>query len=584
MNYILKNIRKDSLMETILSNRKIEDVQRVLNPDNSSDTDTSKITSIEQGINLIKQNLNNGRILILIDSDVDGMTSGAIMYKYLKMINKYSQLSYYFHNGKQHGITEEFMNFLVNNEFDLIIIPDAGTNDLENIEKIKMLYGTDILIIDHHPVIDKISEYAITINNQLCEYTNSNLTGAGLTYLFCKEMNKQYQIDEFDELLDLALVGQVGDCSNLVENEVRNMCFSSLKNIKNKFMTAIYNECGKDITNLSITDLSFGGIIPLINSVMRIGTAENKEIVFRALADMDDGKTWVVTKRKLNKITRKYEMIDFTMDIYQYANEICTTTRNKQNKISNTVMGILEKEFNVNSNIQIYTIDFSKKEFGKLNPWEIKGVSGLIANKLADKFGKPTIVSWYDEETESYIGSLRGNERVLENFKEWCLNTGLFEFVSGHNNAAGVSFKKESLNSIIKEAEKIEATGICYEVDYIFGDLNSSDIYEVDKYKNLWINGVEEPLFAYEDINISTNMIQWSKNTMRIYYGGVTLIKFRISEEEIQEIKDKGPYITMRFVGTTNINEWAGKKYPQIMIKDFEVIDKKDCIDYGIFG
>ncbi len=583
MNYILKNVEKESLMETILNNRGIEDVHRILNPDNSSDTDTSKITNVKEGIHLIKQYIDGGNILILVDSDVDGMTSGVIMYKYLKNINKYSKISYYFHNGKYHGLTDEFMDFLTKNKFDLIIVPDAGTNDLKNIEKIKVLYNTDILIIDHHPVIDEISEYAVTINNQMCEYTNSNLTGAGLAYLFCKEMNKEYNIEGFDELLDLASVGQVGDCSDLRENEVRNMCMTSLSNIKNNFMSTVYTESGKDIHDLSIQDLSFRGIIPMINAVMRIGTTDDKEIAFRALADIEPTQTWIVTKRKLNKTTRKFGMVDYEMNLYQYANEICLKIKNRQNEISNSTIEVLEKQFDSNSDIQIYIIDFDDKAFEKRNSYEIKGVIGLIANKLADKFGKPTIVCWRDRGGH-LIGSLRGNEKVLKDFKQWCLDTSLFELVAGHSNAAGVVLKENMVDSVKEKMKTVETNGVCHEVDYIFKNVSSDVMYEVEKYKKLWNNGIETPLFAYENIKIPTSSIKWSKNTMRIYYNGVTLVKFKTPEEKVNEIINSGDYVTMSFVGTAEINHWGMKCYPQVMIKDFEYSKfNNEYTDYGIF-
>lgn len=574
MKYVLKNTLRENLMETILFNRGITDLNRVLNPDNSDDTDTSKIINIREGIDLLKKHLN-GKIALLVDSDVDGMTSSAIIYKYIKSINNYVDIHCYYHPGKQHGLTNEFMDFVASGNFDLVIAPDSSSNDVENIEKLKVEFNADILIIDHHEV-DKTTEYGVIINNQICSNTNSNLTGAGMTYLFCKELDKEYQTGILDELSNLAMLGQVGDCSDVLENEVRNLCLTSIKNIKNKFMKTIYEENGKGIYNLSIKDLSFGGIIPMINAVMRIGDAEEKRIVFEALADIDNDRRFLVTKRKLNKEIRKYEMIDFDMNLYEYVIDLCTKIRARQSKVVTSVIKDISSQYNEKSDIQIFIMK---------NNEEAKGVTGLIANKLVDLFGKPAIVCWFNEEKNLYVGSLRGNEKILPDFKKWCSDTELFELVQGHANAAGVMFTKENLQKIINKTYNIESTGSAYEVDYIYKSIPKSDIKLVCSYDCLWNNGVEKPLFAFEKITVPTNSIKWSKNTLRISVSGVTLVKFKTPEEEYNDLVNFKDEVTLNIIGEFEINEWNNYKFEQIMVKDYEVIENNDeYIDFSIFS
>ncbi|MGL5623995.1 DHH family phosphoesterase, partial [Cetobacterium sp.] len=350
MKYILKGIKGNDVIGTVMENRGIGDLNLLLNPNSDNDTDPNKFINIDLGVKLIEENLF-GEILILVDSDVDGNTSAAIMYKFLKNINPTANISYYIHSKKKHGLTEEFMEYLGGESVDLIIVPDAGSNDVENIEKIETIYGAKVLVIDHHEV-SVSSKHGVIINNQTSDGVNKNLTGAGMTYLFCKKLNEKYDCTIMSELSNLAMLGQIGDGSNLIENEVRNMCMKSMRFILNRFMQTIYTTMGKDLNELTVKDFSFTGIIPLINSVARVGTLEEKTLVFEALADINIGnKTWRVERRKLNKEIRKYEMIEYEYDLYQYAHYICEQCVTRQRKAVDKVVKKFIGEFDENMEV-----------------------------------------------------------------------------------------------------------------------------------------------------------------------------------------------------------------------------------------
>lgn len=135
MKYEILGSYKGNIITTVLNNRGIFDIGKILRPTRENDTDIFSIQNMNEGIELVKNNIGK-KILIEVDSDVDGFTSGAIMFKMIKAINPLANVGFYIHEGKKHGITKEFLEFVEQTEPNLIIIPDAATNDVKGREQI----------------------------------------------------------------------------------------------------------------------------------------------------------------------------------------------------------------------------------------------------------------------------------------------------------------------------------------------------------------------------------------------------------------------------------------------------------------
>ena len=560
------------LIESIMLNRGINNIQLYLNPTNENDTDLSQIPFINEAIELIKKNIGK-EILILVDSDADGNTSAAIMYKYLKYVNPFVKVRYFIHEHKTHGLTPQFMEHVEETKPNLVIVPDAGTNDIEQRERIISL-GIDLLIIDHHNADKYTDNGGILINNQCDDNMNKNMTGAGMTYLVCKAMDKfAFNTGKIESLKDLAMIGIIGDCASLFENETRCLCMNALRNIESAMIKTVVKENKQDLDTVTFTNMQFGGIIPLINSVVRIGTVEEKELMFKALADIETDYFKIVEKRKLNKETRKYEKVPFKFNIYQLAIDAARACRDRQNKIINNELKFADEQFNPHAGIQIYIVQTD----------ECKPLTGLLANKLTSLWQQPVIVVW--DLNGAYTGSLRGWEKSIPNLKKWCEETQLFRLVQGHDNAAGVVFELENLEKIKKCTENVEYEEYSIEVDNIYeGSAPISDIYLINNNKELFRNGVVPPLFAVKNLLVTPQNAKWSKNTLRINIDGVTYIKFKVSEEEYTELIET-PNCKINIVGTFDVNEWNGRQFPQMQIEEYEVIyNEPSVMDFGIFA
>lgn len=166
----------------VLHNRGIINPDRYLHINNEVDVNYSKLKNIHRAVDcLIKHMKKEDEAYIQVDSDVDGYTSSAILIQYLNKIDeKYvkEHITYNLHSGKQHGIKADD----IEDNIKLVIVPDAAVR-LEEQEKLHKR-GIDLIIIDHHDV-EKDTEFAILVNNQLSEeFTSKQSVGIGMVLKF----------------------------------------------------------------------------------------------------------------------------------------------------------------------------------------------------------------------------------------------------------------------------------------------------------------------------------------------------------------------------------------------------------------
>ena len=146
--------------QTILLNRGVKEWEKYLDLNESCTHDCSMLENINKAVGcFVKHIENKSNIHIIVDSDVDGYTSASMVYRYTKHLNKDIPLTYSLHTKKQHGISDDV---IIPEDCQLLIVPDAGSNDIEQCQKLAQK-GVDILILDHH-IISAIRLW--TINGQ----------------------------------------------------------------------------------------------------------------------------------------------------------------------------------------------------------------------------------------------------------------------------------------------------------------------------------------------------------------------------------------------------------------------------------
>lgn len=275
-------------IKTVLQNRGIQDVDTYMHLNDNVINDYHLLENIDKAVEcLINHIENNSKIQIIVDPDVDGNTSSAILYMYLKQLDCNININYIIHQHKEHGLSKDIK---IDRNTDLIILPDSGTNDVEQCKELKE-NGKDIIILDHH-ICDRSEPYttdyyAIVVNNQMCEYPNKELSGVGIVYKFLKAIDDYTWSNYADNYLDLVALGNIADVMDIKSYETKKLIDIGLYNINNKLLQAFIDKQSYSMGNtVNIINLQFY-VIPLINALIRIGTYDEKELLFKAFIEYD---------------------------------------------------------------------------------------------------------------------------------------------------------------------------------------------------------------------------------------------------------------------------------------------------------
>ena len=573
MKYKLINKEiKSNYLKEFLTERGITDIDGFLNPSNTFLHDPEDLLNAKEAAEKVLDYVNNkAKILTIVDADVDGFTSSAIIYQYIKKLDKDANIDFILHEHKGHGLSD-LIDDIINNieHYDLVIIPDAGTNDYQHIENLKQL-NTFVVILDHHILNEdsEISSNCIIVNNQISpNYPNKDLTGAGVTWQFCRLLDRLTGFDYADDFIDLAALGIISDMGSICSLENRYIIQEGLKNIKNFFFESA---CQKQ-------DYSMGGkknyisvafyITPLLNSLIRVGSQPEKERLFLA---MIDGHQLVPCNKRGAKGTLEKVAIESLRE--------CTNTKSKQDKITTQAMEQLNIKI-FNNNLLDNKVLFVELEDEDDFPQE---VNGLVAMKLSAHHKHPTLLGRLNSEGD-IKGSIRGlNNSDMGSFRDMLLGSGLFEYVSGHDGAAGFSIPKKNIDKLMEYSNSILAdinfNEDYYEVNFVryAADKDIADIIlDLGSRPDIWGQNNKEPYIYVSDINLKKSDIQIigaRKDTVKFEKFGVVYIKF-FAKDLIAELENYDE-IKMEVVGKANLNEWGGRVTPQIMIENYEIKDNQ---------
>jgi len=567
MKYKLVNsIIRENFAEKLLKERKVENFNIFVNPTGACLFDPLKLKNIDKGANLLINILNNPKsnIVFIVDCDVDGYTSSAILWLYIKDIYPEANLSYKIHSGKQHGLEDMMEELEEQDRIDLVLLPDAGSNDNVYHDRLKGM-GIPIIVLDHHET-DIISESAIIINNQLSEdYLNKSLTGAGVVWQFCRYLDKKLNKNFAEKYIDLAALGIIADMANVLSLENRYIIKKGLTNINNYFFKILIEKqaysIGGRLTPISIAFY----VAPLINALIRVGTEEEKEKLFLSFLN---GKEIVDSTKRGEKGLKEELAVQIA--------RTCTNAKNKQNRIKEKVVEVLDGKI-AKKDLLNNKILFVRLEDDDIFP---PVLNGLVAMQLAARYKHPTIVARLND--EGFVrGSIRGlNDAELKDFKSFLNDSGLFEYCEGHANAAGCSIKNENISKFHEYANReLADTNFnenTYDVNFIFDakeDLVNL-VTELDIIKDTYGQMNSEPLIIVKDIPVFKNKViimGTKKDTVKIEYNEICYIFFKAKKfiDFLETIKE--PSFNLTVLGKANLNLWEGNATPQISVNDWEI-------------
>ena len=579
MQYRLyENANNDTsnILKEVLKNRGIDDYYTYLDLDESVVIPYQKLDNIENAVDLFMNHFNNkNKIGVLVDEDPDGFCSASMMYLYIKRMDENYPVEYILHKrAKAHGLSDDV---IIPNDVKLLIIPDAGTNDCKECKELSE-QGVDILILDHHEK-EEDNQYALIVNNQMSNsYPNKCLCGAGVVYRFLQALDDENWNEFADDYLDLCALANISDVMDMRSFETRYLTDLGLLNINNKCFKALIDAQNYSMNGrVNIHNIQWY-ITPILNGMIRIGSQEEKELLFRAFIEQDE---FFEYKKRATK-DKPAETIQES--IYDRAARLCKNAKSRQDK---------QKEKSVEQIAEIaQSIPFDDKVV-MIDTSDIldNGLTGVVAIKIAEMFNKPCILlnKFLDKKTGkiTYGGSARNvNHSPIESFKDIVNSTNVFNFGKGHANAFGVNLdldKKDEainvMNNILRDVE-YDST---YRVDFILDieDVSIKLITELARFEDIVCQGIEEPMLAVENISLTKDCFEIfgkNENTISFTIDEIKYIQFKCKEgnplyDWIQNAWDENDSVTFNIVGKPSINEYNGVRTPQIIIEDVVVID-----------
>ena len=576
MKYSLRGSTHEDIVTRIFENRNvnIEDRKAFLNPSRDNIQDPLIYTNMDKAFMAYKDCImNNGKILVVVDSDADGYCSSATFINYTRLTIGYENIEFIMHKDKKHGLTPEIMKEIFKREPMLVVLPDAGSSDYKQHKTLREC-GIQVLVIDHHEC-EGYSEDAIVINNQLVEGGNKTLSGAGMVLKFLEYVDALIDKAQIEYYYDLVAVALVADSMLMTHPETRYYVLEGLDNISNPFLEVLTDNMEEGTFEF----ISYK-IAPVINAIIRVGSEKDKRDLFDAM--ICENRLEVIKLRGQGEVE---------MPLVEYILKMADRLKSKQTR---DIKKILEDEETI-----IITENYPITVLVHENQ-DAQALSGLIASRLVDKYGKPAVVLRRVEEVEEGNAKVRydGSGRTsvaFPNFKDYLSATKKFIFCAGHQGAFGVSIESKMMQELLVDLmhQSLPDEDGCFIVDkaYTDGRVSSFDIISVDELKSYWCKGFDKPQFYIKLKNVNSSDIVTmgsTGNTIKITHDYISYIKFKCTQEELDLLLKQGNK-DIELIGTFNVNEWNGRSFPQVFIEHFEVkevenLDDIDFTDFSAFG
>lgn len=570
-------------IETVLKNRGIQDIKRYLNLTSSEVQDYNDLDWMREAVGcFIKHYDARDKIIVLPDSDCDGYTSSAMLYLYIKSLDPDYPVEYVMHQRpKTHGLSSKDVE--IPDDAKLFIIADASTNDAKECNEL-IEKGIDVIILDHHDANYQdesedepdyqTAEYnnAIIVNNQLSvNYKNKALSGAGVVYRFLQAVDEALWEDYADNFLDLCSLGNIADVMDMRSLETRYIVNSGITAFRNKFLKALAKAQEFSMNGeLNIHNVAWY-IAPIINSITRIGTYEERELVFRAMIEQDE--MFAYNKRGVGIVDE---------NIYDRAARIAKNAKSRQDKQRDKVFNELKDAADLNDKVVFLESKTAES-----------GLVGLSAMKLADTIKRPVVIVKAINRNGNVLlsGSCRNfDNSPIPDLKDLILKTNAFEFCSGHGNAAGLAIKSENVQlAKDKFAELLQNIdfNIPIPCDFIMDsdDLSIGFIQDIDGARWIWGTGVKEPIVAIENITVKRSDINiQGKNfdSVAFIVNDIKFVQFKMAEDNellswaSEWDGNENDEITLNVVGEVSISEYKGVYTPQVIIKESQIINGMD--------
>lgn len=511
---------------------------------------------MDTAINRLKNAIEHKeKILVYGDYDVDGITSVAIIYGFLKKI--YADLTdeknvqFYIpnRNTEGYGITKEGLAFAKKEDIKLIICLDCGVKANEQIQQAKD-WGIDFIVCDHHIPDEELPASFAMLNPKQkgCNYPFKDLSACAIGYKFLQgfcfrtgtsERNLHYYLDLVALSIAADLVPMVGENRILSYFGLEKINIDPLPGVK--ALLNLINGYGRKI---GVRDIVFS-VAPRLNAAGRITDAYNSLNLLLASSEAEANKL----AKELNQKNDKRREMEQKMML-----EIDEILKNSNPKRKTNVL-------------------FSKK-------WH-KGLVGIAAAKCVEKTYLPTVILTH---SESERGDLAvGSARSISDFDiykavEKCSDL-LIQF-GGHKFASGMSMPIENVekfqerfeNAVTDSLEKeqlIPPVRVDMEID--FSQINQK-MFTVIKQMSPFGPQNMRPVFVARGVQLfSPKMIKETHLKVQVRQGTSLFSAIAFGKAHfLNQISSKGRYDIAFLISE---NHFRDKSYLQLEIRDILKVD-----------
>ena len=480
------------------------------------------------------------RIMVYGDYDADGITSTTIMMKTLEALGAdvIFKIPNRFIDG--YGPSERLFQQAFDEGVSLIITVDNGISGMKPIQFAKDL-GMDVIVTDHHEPGETLPNADIIIHPALKDttYPFPHLAGVGVAFKVAHALIGEIP----NEFFYLVAIGTIADLVSLT-GENRYFVQQGIKQMQRTDSVAIEalaNVSGVEIPTINEETIGFM-FGPRINAVGRLGEAAPGVELFLS----EEPNRALAIANMLNEKNKERQEI-----VKQITDEAI-----EQIEQAGTVEGPS-------------VIVVGKKDW---NP----GVLGIVASKLVEKYYRPAIVLGFDEEKQIAKGSARSIEG-FHMYKELAKNSDIVHHFGGHPMAAGMTFPLEHVDLFrerLNEQAKLCLTEeqlvpvVLIDVPLEMDDISTESIEALRKLAPFGM-GFAKPVYCLENVEVgSIRKIGSAQNhvKMELKQGATILDAIGFGKGELAD--EIAPATKLSFIGDLQINEWNGRKKPQLMIQD----------------
>jgi single-stranded-DNA-specific exonuclease len=366
------------------------------------------------------------RILVFGDYDVDGTTSVACMYQFLKKHHPETEFYIPHRYREGYGVSKAGIDFAFENNYSLIISLDCGIKSFDLISYAKDL-GIEFIVCDHHLPDDLLPPAVAVLNPKQkdCPYPFKELCGCGVGFklicALCIRMN--LPLETAYEYLDLVATAIAADIVSL-SGENRVLAYFGLKKVNSNPNSGIraLGFLGKFEKELLINNLVFI-IAPRVNAAGRMDDARKAVMMF---------------------VAENYEEALF------WAEQLHADNTNRKE----ADMSITEEALALIKGDEVLAKRLSTVLF---QPHWHKGVVGIVASRLIDHYYRPTII--LTQSGELVAGSARSvtGFNVYEAIHQ-CRD--LLIGYGGHFYAAGMTMEMEKVEAFCQKFEEVVQSSI----------------------------------------------------------------------------------------------------------------------------